>query len=719
MSTDNLGNTLFGQYELRDLMGVGGMGAVYRANQPGLRRQVAVKILNTNTVGQADYARRFEREAQTAAALEHPNIVPIYDYGTTPDGISYVVMRLLTGGSLGQRLERHKTAEAPLPTLSETGHLLRQMASALDYAHQKGVIHRDIKPNNIMFDEQGNAYLVDFGIARAAAETGATMTSTGVMVGTPIYIPPEIWRGADWTPSADQYALGVVIYEMVSGRTPFESNTIYQVIQGHLNDTPPPLKSWRAEVPEALTPVLERALSKSPESRYESVTEFADAFDAAMAEADIPMESSGFFLMPLGESGTPRRVTPYSPLRLPTPGAASAPTVPVEAPPKPRNWLYIGLAAVGLLALLALGAVAFQLNTNSANLQATVSALQTANPATVSPDMLTATTVACAAAYTPKSPAAGEIAFDSNRSGNRDIFLISADGSAVFQLTNSSADDTGPVWSPDGSRIAFISARDGNKEIYELIARPDNRDDFTLQRLTDNNADDATPVWSPDSQHIAFASQVNGNWDIYSIDADGKNLRRLTDHSANDQYPAWSPDGKRIAFVSDREGNGEVYVMDADGGNLQRITRTSANERGDLTWSPDGSKLLFVSIQTDNNWEVFTADLTNNNALTNLSNRKGDEWNPHWSPDGAWIAYLVQSDNIDIYVVKPDGSGLHNVTAHTGDDYTPAWSPDSQYFAYETDHDGNYEIYTTDVCGANTRLTNNTADDDAPAWRPK
>ena len=207
MSLDNLAGTTLGQYQLRDLLGVGGMSAVYRAYQPSLKREVAVKVLAATLAQNTDYLERFNREAQTAASLQHPRIIHVYDYGTER-GVSYVAMQLLSGGTLQERLVERTRGGQRFTTLPEMADLLRQMASALDYAHSQGVVHRDIKPGNIMFDALGNAFLVDFGIARLL-HAASSLTGTGAPIGTPAYMPPEQWRGQDIGPAPDQYRLAV------------------------------------------------------------------------------------------------------------------------------------------------------------------------------------------------------------------------------------------------------------------------------------------------------------------------------------------------------------------------------------------------------------------------------------------------------------------------------------------------------------------------------
>ncbi|MDX1994655.1 MAG: tetratricopeptide repeat protein [bacterium] len=279
-----LSGKTFGQYELRELLGEGGMGAVYRGFQRSLNREVAVKVMTPQVARDPEYLARFTREAHTAAALEHPHIITIHDYGThqLPNGVEvpFVVMRLLSGGTLTERLTRQNVAGTVLPSLGETAELLRQMASALDYAHSKGVIHRDIKPSNIMFDSHGSAFLVDFGIVKLADTT--TLTEAGTAMGTPAYMPPEQWRGTKLTPAADQYALAVVVYRLVTGKMPFDGETTYNLMYQHLNEQPTPPHGFRPDLPEAISQVLEKALAKEPDERYPSVTAFAEGFEAAI-----------------------------------------------------------------------------------------------------------------------------------------------------------------------------------------------------------------------------------------------------------------------------------------------------------------------------------------------------------------------------------------------------------------------------------------------------
>lgn len=311
MTFENLSGRQLGGYELRALLGVGGMGAVYRGYQVALKREVAVKVLSPQLAEQPDYFSRFTREAETAARLEHANIVPIYDYGTHA-GAAYVVMRLLTGGTLAERINRHAQKGQPLPSLGEIARVLVQLAGALDYAHKRGIIHRDIKPSNVMFDDQGTAFVVDFGIAKLLYAT-ASMTGTGMTLGTPTYMAPEQWRAEDLTPAADQYALGVMTYALVTGRVPFEAPTPYALMHKHLNEEPPPPTTLRPDLPPPVAETITRALAKDPAARFPDVIAFAGAFqDAVRGHTG---QVTGFFTAPI------------------TPGALLQPAPPATPPP--------------------------------------------------------------------------------------------------------------------------------------------------------------------------------------------------------------------------------------------------------------------------------------------------------------------------------------------------------------------------------------------------
>jgi serine/threonine protein kinase len=287
MSFKNLVDTTLGQYKLVQYLGKGGMGVVYRAMQPRLNRSVAIKILAESQAGRVDQVRRFHREAETSAKLEHPNIVPIYDYGTEED-MNYVVMRLLGGGSLADHIDSVAAGREEQRSIQEVGELLQQIASALDYAHNQGVIHRDVKPSNVMFDNYQNAFLVDFGLVKLIDTSSSHLTGAGIILGTPAYMAPEQWRDENLSPGLDQYALAIVTYQLLSGRLPFDADTSpYELMHQHCEVQPPDIHEIKQDLPAQISAVLQKAMSKDPADRYAKVMDFAEAFMEAANHQQI------------------------------------------------------------------------------------------------------------------------------------------------------------------------------------------------------------------------------------------------------------------------------------------------------------------------------------------------------------------------------------------------------------------------------------------------
>lgn len=270
---DLVGKVL-GPYKLEQQLGRGGMATVYRAYQESVRRYVAIKVMSQDIASDPGFVERFTREAQLIAALQHPHILPVIDYGQA-EGIHYLVMNYISGGSLDDLMRKNQLS------YDRVSDLLGQISSALDYAHKKGVIHRDFKPNNVLLDGEGNAYLTDFGIARLT--TGESrLTVTGTVMGTPAYMSPEQGTGKTVDARADLYSLGVVLYEMICGRLPFSGETPASLIFQHAFQPPPPPTQFRADVPPAVVAVLIRAMAKNPDDRYQSGMELSRAFDEAL-----------------------------------------------------------------------------------------------------------------------------------------------------------------------------------------------------------------------------------------------------------------------------------------------------------------------------------------------------------------------------------------------------------------------------------------------------
>ena len=260
-----------GRYEVKSELGHGGMAMVYRGFDTRVKRDVAIKLLSRELLHDQGFYTRFVREAETIAGLEHPAIVPVYDFGEE-EGQPFLVMRLMQGGSLADRLK-----QAPL-SLPDAARILQRICPALDRAHQKGIIHRDIKPDNILFDAEGDAYLSDFGISKLIARPDDRLTATGGMIGTPAYMSPEQVRGdKDLDGRSDIYSLGATLFQMLSGRLPYEADTPLSISVKHITDPVPSLLQANPNLPFACESMIEKAMAKSPQDRFATAVEMAAA----------------------------------------------------------------------------------------------------------------------------------------------------------------------------------------------------------------------------------------------------------------------------------------------------------------------------------------------------------------------------------------------------------------------------------------------------------
>jgi WD40 repeat protein/serine/threonine protein kinase len=281
LETDGQQGQLIKSYELHELIGEGGFGEVYRAYQPQVRREVAIKVILPQYANQPDFIRRFEAEAQLVAQLEHPHIVPLYDFWREPDG-AYLVMRWLRGGSLEEALQ------AGLWQPQATAQLLDQIAAALMLAHQRGIVHRDLKPANILLDEDGQAYLSDFGIAKEVTAP-ASKSEAGYVLASPAYASPETLNAEPLTPQTDIYSLGVILYETLTGGHPFPDTTPPMMIIKHQSEPLPSLLDARPDLPAVLDDVIKQATAKKPANRYADVLSLARDFRRALGSDQVPV----------------------------------------------------------------------------------------------------------------------------------------------------------------------------------------------------------------------------------------------------------------------------------------------------------------------------------------------------------------------------------------------------------------------------------------------
>lgn len=388
----NVLGTRLGVYEVQSILGSGGMATVYRGFDHNLQRPVAIKVLSGLAASQPDFAERFRQEARMIARLRHPHIVQVYDFGVL-DQVAYMVQELLPGQTLSERLAELAARNQPMPR-REIVVVIQQLAAALDAAHAAGIIHRDLKPSNALYNAEGALVLTDFGIAKSMAPD-ATKTQTGIILGTPTYVSPEQARGEALTPASDIYALGVVLYELISGQPPFDSDTPLGIVLKHLHEPPPPIQPLRASVTPAVEAVVLRALAKNPEERYRTASELAQALDTAWPEPTQAHPPGTLHSMPTvawqppNPAGAAPTAEPIDAARSAAPGgpAAVAPSAH-PPPPQPRRRFLPFLA-------LLLGGLLF------------AGALLAWRSDGVSAPALTAPTLSAPEQATPESPTAG------------------------------------------------------------------------------------------------------------------------------------------------------------------------------------------------------------------------------------------------------------------------------------------------------------------------
>jgi serine/threonine protein kinase len=281
------------KYRLERLLGRGGMGAVYAATHIDLDRLVAIKLLLSDFTSDADALERFRREARAAARLNHPNVADTFDYGVLPEGGAYIVMELVEGQTLREYMDTIGTV-----AVAEAAEIGRQVSNGIDAAHRSGTVHRDLKPSNIILtrdhQDQLQAKVVDFGVAKLKehSTTGGGLTSSGSLIGTPRYMSPEQCSGHKTDERSDIYSIGVILYEMLAGRPPFDAPTATAIAIKHIQQMPPSLKEFRAEIPTELDRLLRQVLDKDPEKRPQSAADFAKKLSEVAAISSLPSESA-------------------------------------------------------------------------------------------------------------------------------------------------------------------------------------------------------------------------------------------------------------------------------------------------------------------------------------------------------------------------------------------------------------------------------------------
>jgi Tol biopolymer transport system component len=717
--TEELGATL-GHYEILSLRGRGGMAEVYLARDVRLGRRVALKLLSARLLSEPTHLRRFLREAQAASALNHPNIVTIYEIGTER-GLHYIAMEYVEGPTLRERLR------APLEP-AEAVQIALQALSGLEAAHRSGVVHRDVKPENIMIRADGVVKLVDFGIARIARVAGADAdpvahTETNTIIGTPRYMSPEQARGRPTDSRTDIFSFGVVLYEMLAARPPFGGVTSAEVFAALLEREPPPVRELPPAIAHTCDRLFARALAKSPEDRYRTVGEMA---------ADLR--------------------------RMEKQVAAMAPLATIEANRRPQSFrTRRRIGAIAAAALAVTMAVAYWLEPPRLNWFARDEAL-VSKPITSFPGTKE---------WVSFSPDGSQIAFawsGPEGNGNHHIYVQVIGAGEPVQITHAPQDELFPQWSPDGKQIAFARSIGWKNYIYivsalggrerslgeagkglawfpngkELVsAGPPGRegpgglvrvsvDTGQRRRLTDARQPDSLPVVSPDGRMVAFTrSQTTSAREVFVIPADGGEARQLTFDKRITNGQAWTADSRELVFSSDRKGVGILWRIAARGGPPRLLSMV-----GDPGTYPvislRGNQLAYIERSQDTNiWRYKGPGYRADGELAPFGSPEPfiassqEDDSPAISPDGSKIAFVsTRTGSQEIWACDPDGSHAVQLTRFDGTSVgSPSWSPDSRTIAFDARVAGYPAIYLVGLDGAPPRqLTLDKSNNVVPNW---
>jgi serine/threonine-protein kinase len=674
-----LRDALRDRYAIERELGRGGMATVYLAQELRYRRPVALKVLRSE-LGVELGPARFLQEIDTAARLQHPHILPVFDSGEAA-GHLWFTMPYVEGETLRERLNR-----APPPSLAESLRIAREAAQALQYAHEHGIIHRDIKPENILLTRDGSTLVADFGIARSA-EGDARITAAGVVLGTPSYMSPEQVSGEMVLDGrSDVDSLGCVLYELMSGEPPFSGANPQAVAAKRLTQPAPPVHGRRGPVPPAVSAAIARALSKDPAARFRSAAEFGAALEAAGERASGPWWRRPFLLA----------------LAL----MALALVV--------AGWLLGGGGASGRRAAAA-GAVASGFNRRMAQLTSGEGVEE----------------------WPAWSPDGSRLAYVADAGGFRQLFVRTLATGEERRITDGPRDDIQPAWSPDGRRLAFVraAADSGKLEPADLNGwYAEGGDIWNVDLATGGQTrligNAFGPSYSPDGRRLAFDARWAGPRRIWTADAAGLNPRQLTSDSSEAVIHAgarWSPDGRRLVFRRIEKTSSDVMVADTSGSGVTRVTTDAALDI-DPAWAPDGRSIYFASSRGGglNIWRIALRDDGQAAAVPEqLTTGAGDDVEPAPAPDGGRLAFAVRGINSDLWAlpVSPASGAATGppapVVSTTRVESRGAWSPDGRSIAFNSDREGEMNIWLRKLgMGTDRRLTTGAGGDYQPAWSP-